>query len=383
MYSNRPTFAWIDLDALAHNFHLLRKRLGTDIAILAVVKADAYGHGSVPVAAALERAGADCFGVAFAEEGMELRHGGISKPILVLGGFHQGEVRKGYIHNLTSVVISLARGLELAREAREAGIQLKVHVKVDTGMTRIGVPVDEAVAAVSRLAREPGIEIEGMLSHFATVSPDLGPDYWEQLAKFRGVVDELKNRGIDPPRLHMSASTAILGAPKPPFNMVRPGIMLLGAMKSPGFENVMDLKQVFRLTTEIFHISHVPPGTPISYGATFVTERNSVIATLPIGYADGLNRKLSNRGHALVCGKRAPIVGAVCMDMCMIDITDIPEAAIGREVVFIGRQGDELILAEEVAEICGTIPYEIFCNINHRVGRIYVKRNGGEANSTL
>jgi alanine racemase len=383
MYTNRPTFAWIDLDALEFNFRALRKRVGADTSILAVVKADAYGHGAVPVAGTLERLGADGFGVAFAEEGMELRHGGISKPILVLGGIYHGEARKAAIHGLTPVVPSLQRGLDLAREARELGLSFPVHIKIDTGMTRLGIPVGEAVESVKKLAGEPELRIEGLISHFATVSPDLGPDYWDQVAKFRQVVDALKGEGIDPPYKHIANSAAILSVPKPPFNMVRPGIMTLGAAKMPGFERIMKLKPVFRFTTEIIHLSRVPAGTAVSYGGTFVTQRESVIATLPVGYADGLNRRLSNQGEALVCGKRAPLVGAVCMDMCMIDVTDIPDAAIGNEVVFIGRQGDQAITAEQVAEICGTIPYEIFCNINHRVGRIYVKRNGRDSHPAV
>ncbi len=374
MYTNRPTFAWIDLDALEHNYRVVRRRVGADTGIMAVVKADAYGHGGVPVAATLERLGADGFGVAFAEEGIHLREGGISKPVYVLGGFYHGEALRGSQYNLTPVIISLERGLDLAREAREIGKRFDVHVKIDTGMTRIGVSVAEAKEAILRLAREPELRIQGVISHFATVSPDLGPDYWDQLAKFRRVLDELKAAGVDPPLKHMANTAAIFGAPRPPFNMVRPGIMLYGAYPGPGFENVLDLKPVFRLTTEISHLKRVQAGTAISYGGTFVTQRESLIATLPIGYADGLNRRLSNRGAALVRGRRAPLVGAVCMDMCMLDVTDVPGVAIGDEVVFIGEQQGARITAEEVAETCGTIAYEIFCNINHRVGRIYVKQ---------
>lgn len=373
MYTNRPTFAKIDLGALEDNFKALHRRLGADIGIMSVVKADAYGHGGVPVATTLERLGAAAFGVAFAEEGMMLRDGGVSRPILVLGGIYHGEALKAHHYNLTPAIISLERGLDLAREARALGLRFKVHVKIDTGMTRIGIPVHEARDAVRRLAQEPELEIEGLASHFATVHTDLGADYWDQLAKFRRLVEDLKELGIDPPIKHIANSAAILGAPKPPFNMVRPGIMLLGAVKTPGFENLMDLKPVFSLVTEVFHINRAPAGTAISYGGTFVTQRDSRIATLPMGYADGLNRGLSNRGFALVRGRRAPIVGTVCMDMCMIDVTDIPEADIGDEAVFIGKQGDERITAEEVAGICGTIPYEIFCNVNHRVSRIYVR----------
>ena len=374
MYTNRPTFAWIDLDALEHNFLTLRRRLGADIGIMAVVKADAYGHGGVPVATNLERLGADSFGVAFAEEGILLREGGITRPIYILGGIYHGEALKAYKYGLTPVIISLENGLELAREAAELKLTFNVHVKIDTGMTRIGLPVKEAAAAIARLAREESLNIQGLISHFATVSPDLGSDYWDQLASFRALLDELAALGVDPPIKHLANSSAVLGAPKPPFNLVRPGILLYGSYPGPGFENILNLKPVFRFTTEIFHLKRVPAGTPVSYGGTFVTQRESVIATLPVGYADGLNRQLSNRGHALVHGKRAPIVGVVCMDMTMLDVTDIPGAAIGDEVVFIGEQGDERITAEEVAEICGTISYEIFCNINRRVSRIYTKK---------
>jgi len=376
MYTNRPTFAWIDLDALEHNFRVLRKRLGTDIGIMAVVKADAYGHGGVPIASNLERLGADSFGVAFAEEGIALREGGITRPILILGGIYHGEALKAHQYGLTPVVIGLENGLAIAREAADLGLTFNIHIKVDTGMTRIGIPEAEAKEAILRLAQEPSLRIEGLISHFATVSPDLGPDYWDQLTKFRKLVEALAAEGIDPPSKHIANSSGILGAPRPPFNVVRPGIVLYGAYPGPDFANILDLKPVFRFTTEIFHLKRVAPGTPVSYGGTFVTERESVIATLPVGYADGLNRRLSNRGFALVRGKRAPIVGVVCMDMTMLDVTDIPDVAIGDEVVFIGEQNGERITVEEIADICDTIAYEVFCNINHRVSRIYVKREG-------
>jgi len=373
MYTHRPTFAWIDLDALEHNYRVIRKRVGADIGIMAVVKADAYGHGGVPVAANLERLGAESFGVAFAEEGMALREGGITKPVLILGGIYPGEVIKAHRYNLTPVVISLENGLELAHEARERGLRFQVHVKVDTGMTRIGIPVGEAKEAIRQLTAQNSLMLEGIISHFATVSADLGPAYWEQLAAFLGLLEELEALGINPPIKHMANSAAILGAPKPPFNFVRPGIALYGSSPGAGFENILDLRPVFSLTTEIFHLKRVPAGTPISYGGTFVTRRESVIATLPFGYADGLNRQISNRGCVLVRSQRAPIVGSVCMDMTMVDVTDIPGAAVGDEAVFIGRRGNECITVEEVAEICHTIPYEIFCHINQRVSRVYIR----------
>jgi len=376
MNTNRPTFAKIDLDALEHNYRQLRKRVGEDTGIMAVVKADAYGHGGVPVGANLERLGADWFGVAFCEEGIQLREGGITRPILVLGGIYFGEARTAHKYALTPVVFSYDSARELSAQAVELGLSFDVHVKIDTGMTRLGIAPERAVEQIVKIAELPNLRIEGALSHLATVTPDLGDAYWTQMAAFREVLEQLQERGIDPPVKHLANTAACLASPRPPFNLVRPGIMLLGCYPEPSFEKLIDLKPVFSLTTEIIHIQTVDPGTPVSYGGTFVTSRETRVATLPMGYADGLSRALSNRGSVLVHGKRAPIIGTVCMDMCMIDITDVPDVKIGDETVFIGRQQKERITAEEVAELCNTIPYEIFCNINQRVSRIYLKSSG-------
>jgi alanine racemase len=374
MNTNRPTFAKIDLDALAHNYDQLRRRLGHDLGIMAVVKADAYGHGSVPVGTNLERLGVQAFGVAFCEEGIQLREGGISKPILILGGIYYGEAAKAKKYALTPVIISWESAKELSAQAVELGETFDVHVKIDTGMTRIGLEHATAIGTVQKIAALPGIRIKGLISHLATVTPDLGDAYWMQMTRFKEIVETLAAEGIAPPFIHLANSSACLAAPKPPFNMVRPGILLLGIPPGPGFETLLDLKPVFSLTSGIFHLKTVGPGNAVSYEGTFTTERETRIATLPIGYADGLSRKLSNCGYVLVRGQKAPIVGNVCMDMCMIDVTDIPDAAIGDECVFIGEQLGEKITAWEVAKLCDSIPYEIFCNINHRVSRIYLKR---------
>lgn len=378
MNTNRPTFAKIDLDALEHNFWQLRKKVGHDTGIMAVVKADAYGHGGVPIGSNLERLGADWFGVAFCEEGIALREGGITRPILILGGIYYGEARKANKYQLTPVVFSLDHARELSIQAERLGLQFSVHVKLDTGMGRLGILPETAVADVQKIASLPRLEIEGILSHLATVTPDLGDAYWNQMTTFRTILDELKEKGIDPPIKHLANTAGCMATPRPPFNLVRPGMMLLGCSPEPGFEKLVDLKPVFSLTSGILEIKEIEPGFPISYNGTFVTERPTRVATLPIGYADGLSRKLSNRGSVLILGKRAPIIGNVCMDMCMADVTDVPEAKKGDEVVFIGSQGNQRITAEEVAALCDTIPYEIFCNINQRVSRIYLKKNSGQ-----
>lgn len=374
MNTNRPTFAKIDLDALEHNFNLLRKRVGEDVDIMAVVKADAYGHGGVPIASNLEKLGANWFGVAFCEEGILLREGGITSPILVLGGIYFGEAEKAHKYQLTPVVFSLDHAKELSSQAVDLGLHFKVHIKIDTGMSRIGVMAqNNAVKDVVEICNLPNLVVEGILSHFATVTPELGDQYWKQMSRFHKLLEELEKRGIDPPINHIANSAACIASPRPPLNMVRPGIMLFGCYPDATFSKLMDLKPVFSLTTEILHINSIPAGSAVSYEGTFITQRKTRVATLPMGYADGLSRKLSNIGHVLVKGKRAPIIGNVCMDMTMIDVTDIAGVEKGDEVVIIGKQQDQEITVREVANLCDTIPYEIFCNINQRVSRIYLK----------
>ena len=376
MNTSRPTFAKIDLDALEHNYLQVRKRVGHDVAIMSVIKADAYGHGCVPVGTTLQRLGVDWFGVAFCEEGIALREGGITRPILLLGGIYYGEAKTAAKYSLTPVVFSLENAKMVSAQAQELGLTLDIHIKIDTGMSRIGLMVDEAVDQVEQIVALPNLRIQGILSHFATITPDLGPAYWKQMAAFRQILDALGERGIDPPLKHIAATAACMASPSPPFNMVRPGILMLGSYPDSGFEKLMDLKPVFSLTTGITHIKTIAPGTAVSYGGNFVAERPTRVATLPMGYADGLSRHLSNRGSVLVRGRRVPILGNVCMDMCMIDVTEVDEVQVGDEVVFIGQQIGERITAEEVAALCGTIPYEIFCNINQRISRIYLKQNG-------
>ncbi len=379
MFTHRPTFAHIDLDALVHNFNVISNRLGDGLSVMAVVKADAYGHGGAPIAAVLERIGAAAFGVAFCEEGVRLREGGVTKPILVLGGIYFGEAQKAAYYNLTPVVISRQNAVDTIQQFKDLGLKTKVHVKVDTGMNRIGLHPGEVDEVVDMILDSKVVEIDGLMSHLATVTPDLGEQYWKQVTIFKEIVERLARRGIKPKWVHVANSSAVIAAPRPPFNLVRTGVSMFGASPGPDFEGMLAVKPVLELITEIIHIKTVPAGQPVSYEGAFVTKEETVVATIPMGYADGLNRKLSNRGEALVRGCRVPIIGNVCMDMSMIDVTKVRGAALGDKVTLIGKQGEQRILVDEAARHCGTIPYEILTNINHRVARIYRK---GDSNAS-
>ena len=367
--SGRPTIAQIDLDALAFNFRQLRKRVPKGVRILAVVKADAYGHGAIPISRKLEKLGVEYLGVAIAEEGIALRKGGVKSPILVLGGIYGGDIEKIFQFNLTPVVFHKEALKSIAKVAQRGKKKVKIHVKVDTGMGRLGVPSPLWPNFLKEIAHFPKVEIEGILSHFSMMNEeDYTKHQWDQ---FLGAVKCAEELGIRCKYIHMASSAALATSSYYPGNLVRPGIMLYGAYPSPVLKSLIHLKPVMTLKTRIHFLKSVPSGFRISYGGTFVTRRESLIATLPIGYADGYSRYLSNRGEVLVRGKRAPVVGKVCMDFIMVDVTDIPKVSLGDEVVLIGSQGREIITAEEIADRMNTISYEVFCSIGKRIPRIY------------
>ena len=367
--SGRPTIAQIDLDALAFNFRQLQKRVRKGVRILAVVKADAYGHGALPISRKLERLGVEYLGVAIAEEGVELRKGGVKAPILVLGGIYGGDIEKIFRFNLTPVVFHKDTLKSISKVAQGGKRKIRVHVKVDTGMGRLGVPLPLWPNFLKEIAHFPKVEIEGILSHFSMMNEeDYTKHQWDQ---FLGAVKCAEELGIRCRYLHMASSAMLATSSHYSGSLVRPGIMLYGAYPSPVLKNLIHLKPVMTLKTRIHFLKSVPSGFRISYGGTFVTRKESLIATLPIGYADGYSRTLSNRGEVLVRGKRAPIVGKVCMDFIMVDVTDIPKVSLGDEVVLIGSQGKEVITAEEIADRINTISYEVFCSIGKRIPRIY------------
>lgn len=370
MHFGRPTIAEIDLGALAFNYQQIKKRIPKGVSILAVVKADAYGHGALPVSLRLEQLGAEYLGVAISDEGVELRRGGVKAPILIFGGIFQDDAEEIVRYDLTPVVFDIDSLKRLSKAAEKRRKKARVHLKVDTGMGRLGVPFSLFPAFLKELKRYPGIEIEGFLSHFSMTD---GEETYTagQWKKYQELAALIREAGILCRYFHMASSAALTAFPSYSGNLVRPGIMLYGSYPSPQIEELIELKPVLTLKTRIHFLKSVPPGSRISYGGTFVTKRESLIATLPVGYADGYSSHLSNRGEVLVRGKRAPVVGRVCMDLTMVDVTDVPKVSVGDEAVLIGKQGRGRITADEVARKIGSIPYEVLCLIGKRVPRIY------------
>jgi alanine racemase len=369
MMGGHPTFAEIDLQALSGNLKQVSACVGNR-AIMGVVKANAYGHGAVRVARHLEATGVRMLGVAYLVEGMELREAGINLPILLLAGCQVEEIPDLLKYRLTPVIFDAAILEVLGRRAVEENVLLPVHIKIDTGMGRIGVRGEGIVPFIEKAVQTPGIRVEGVLSHFAEADIEDRSFAVEQIRIMKEAHDALLGRGIKIPFSHMANSAAVMELPEAHFNLVRPGLMLYGY--SP-FEKrgPLPLRPILRLLTRIIALKRVPEGTSISYGRTYTTRRESLIATLPIGYADGYPRSLSNRGEVIVRGKRVPVVGRVCMDMTMVDVTDVPGAALGDRVTVIGEEGSVRVWADELARWAGTIPYEILCGIGRRVPRYY------------
>ncbi len=369
--NNRPTFAFIDTEAIRYNYLELKKRLEPEVRVMAVVKANAYGHGGVEVARALEGAGCGFFGVAIPGEGVRLREAGVNSPVLILGGVFPGQVESLFDYDLTPVICAQEDARLLNEAASKKGVMKKVHLKIDTGMGRLGIRTEAVEGFLDRLKSLKALTLEGVLSHFVeSDSPDRGFSS-SQVSAFKETVEKIKKRGFDPEFIHMANSAAVITMPGSRFNMVRTGIMLYGSYPERSLAEKIRLKPAMQIKTRILQVKTLPAGSPVSYGRTFVTKRESRIATLPIGYGDGLPRRLSGTGSVIVRGRRAPLVGLICMDLAMCDITDIEGAGTGDEVVVLGAQGRETITAEEIAEKTGTISYEIFCNISERVRRVY------------
>lgn len=358
------TFAEVDLNALTSNLNVVREKTGNNN-IIAVVKAGAYGHGPVRISEHLITQGISILGVAFTSEAVALREAGIKVPILVF--FDRDNIDACLEYDLTPVVFDIDTAEKLSSAAGKLNRKPAVHIKVDTGMGRVGFTLSDARAAISRIALLKNIKLEGLMSHFSEADLQDKAFAEEQIKQFRSLVDDLKGMNINFTYLHMANSAAVLNLPDAHFNMVRPGIMLYGY----GCCESERLKPVISIKSSIVMLKKVPAGTSISYGRTFVTKRESTIATVPAGYADGYDRKLSNNSDVLISGKRAPVAGRICMDTFMVDVTDIPDVSYGSEVVLIGRQGKERITADDIADKTGTIPYEVLTSIGPRVKRIY------------
>ena len=369
----RPTWAEVDLDALSANLAAARRRVG-DRRVLAVVKADAYGHGAVDVARALEQEGVETFGVAIPEEGIELRRAGIRAPILVLGGFAPPQADRLLDDGLVPAIFRQDQVESLGSAAARRGVRAAAHLKIDTGMGRLGVPVADVPAFLAVVAGTPSVRLSGAFSHLAVADEPGDPFTARQIRLFQEAIGMVRAAGLQADDLHLANSAAILEHPPAWLTLVRPGLLLYGYAPSPKVTGAA-LRPVLTLRTRIIYIKDVPPGASLGYGRTFVARRPTRVASLAIGYDDGLPRLVSNRGHVLVRGRRAPIVGRVSMDLTTIDVTDIPGAALGDEVIVLGGSGEDAVGADRLAAWAETISWEVLCGIGARVPRVYVRGN--------
>lgn len=366
------TLAEIDLDAFRRNLRQVRQRVGPHRALLPVVKANAYGHGIIPISQAALSEGIEGLGVAFVEEGIQLRQAGITQMILVMAGFLPEEAGDLLEYRLTPVVSDPMQLESLGRLIEKVSRPIPIHLKLDTGMGRLGLFEKEVASFIQQACLFEGIEIQGLMSHFA--DDDLADHHRAegQVDHFERVRHAIEALGLKVPLLHMANSAAIMGLERAWFNMVRPGIMLYGySASSTKTAAKVPIQPVMTLKTRILHLKRVPAGTSVSYGRTFTTQRESLIAVLPIGYADGYSRAWSNRGQVLIGGRRVPVVGRVCMDMTLVDVTGLSTVRVGEEAVLIGSQASETLWADELARSLGTIPYEILCAVGQRVPRVY------------
>jgi alanine racemase len=381
--AGRPTWAEIDLEALAHNFKLIKQRVGDDVKILAAVKANAYGHGAMECARRLESEGADWFGVALPEEGIELREAGITRPILCLGGFWPGQETALLDYQLTPVVYRLDLIDSLNRAAQEADKTADVHVKVDTGMGRLGVRADAVGEFCDALASFKNIRVEGLMTHLAAADDESKHRFTDdQLLKFEGAIASFRERGFQPPLIHAANSAAAFGNPGARGNMVRPGGSLYGFVRDvfPADIEAPALRPVMSLHSRIVLLKNVPKGEYLGYGCTFQTQRDSLIATIPIGYDDGYRRALSNKARVILRGQLAPVVGRVSMDLTLVDVTGVPNVSFEDRVTLLGQEGEVSITAEDLGELAETISYEITCGISSRVPRIYKDEDASQRN---
>lgn len=377
----KRTWAQIDLDAIKHNYLQIRNNISDKSMLLCVIKADAYGHGAVALAKEYERLGADWFAVSNLEEAFQLRKNGIKKPILILGYTPANMAYELSRLNISQAVFSEEYAKDLSNYAAKNNVKVKIHLKIDTGMSRIGFVFkskeenSDTIEELIRVCKLENLITEGIFTHFA-VADEPGKSIETtngQFSAFTDICEILKKNGIDIKIRHCSNSGGILNYPKMNLDMVRAGIILYGLFPSDYVQNKLDLRPAMSLKTVISQVKTVPKGTAVSYGGTFITPRKTRIATVPIGYADGYLRALSSKASMLVNGKKAPVIGRICMDQAMLDITDIENVKENTVVTVFGKDGDVEIKVEDIANIANTINYEILCLISKRIPRIYIK----------
>jgi len=370
------TWAEIDLDAFAFNVKAFKRYVGKSVEVIAVVKANAYGHGAVPVARIALEAGARRLAVHRAIEGVELRQAGIEAPILIMGYTPPSGVEMIVKWRLTPSLISMDFARALSAQASITGSVVPVHVKLDTGMSRYGLMPEEVVEFLRLLRHLPGISVEGLFTHFATADWVDQTYTRQQLALFNQVIMATREAGIAVPLIHAANSAATMMLREAHFNAVRPGIALYGMDPSSEWPPAFEIRPALALKSLVSRVRQLPAGVGVSYGRTYVTQKPTRLALVPVGYGDGYHRILSNKGSVLIRGRRAPITGRVCMDQFVVDVSHIPGVKQDDEVVLIGKQGEECIRAEEVAALAGTINYEVTTSLLPRVRRVY--RRGGE-----
>jgi alanine racemase len=372
----RPCYAEINLDNFRHNFREA-KRLADGKKIFGVIKADGYGHGAVELARILDEEKADYYAVAVITEALELRRNGYTKPILILG-YTPPTFAKDIVENdITQAVFTYELAEAISNEAVRQNKTAKIHIKVDTGMGRLGYLVDDrAVEEVKKIAKLKNIYIEGIFSHFATADEVDKSFAYMQLEKFEKIVKDLLKEGIEFEIKHISNSAAIIDLPESYFDAVRPGIMLYGYYPSDEVKKErLTLKPVMTLKSNVVHIKEVPENTPIGYGRKFYTQKPSKIATLPIGYADGYTRLFFGKVHVIINGTLCPVVGRICMDQCMVDVSACKDISVGDDVIIMGEQNSIINNADTIAKLLGTISYEVLCMVSKRVPRVYIEND--------
>lgn len=362
----RPTWAQINLDSLEHNFFQVKKQVSPETKILVTVKADAYGHGLISVSRRLDSCGVDFLGVASIDEGIKLREAGIKVPVLILGLILKSDIHPLFEYNLATSVCDEELSRALNRKACLLGKKLNVHIKVDTGMGRIGMPHYNAHKLVKKIANFKHLNVEGIFTHFAFADMNRKFTFY-QIDLFDKLLKKLASEGINVPLVHAANSMAVLDYKNSHFNMIRPGLVLYGLY--PKENLAINLEPVLSLKTKVVFVKKVPAGSGISYGHDYVTKKATTIVTLPIGYGDGYPRNLSNKAPVLIKGRHFKMCGKICMDQIMVDVGNTPVKA-GDEVVLIGKQGKNRITVEELASLSNTIPYEIVCGLGSRIPRV-------------
>lgn len=372
VFSARPAWVEINLDHIAHNISQFKAIAGSKTEIMAVVKADGYGHGAAAVASAALSAGASSLAVAFVEEGVDLRRAGIKAPILLLGYTDPLQFSSLIDYNLTPTVFGYDTALQYSALAEAKGVTLPIHLKVDTGMGRVGLLPDEAVEVIARIYRLPGLQTLGFFTHLAAAEAVDGTYTAEQIKLFNRIIECCGEKGITFKVIHAANSAASINCPDSHYNLMRLGLAMYGLYPSAELNSgPVKLRQAMSFKSRVVLVKKMPPGSSISYGCTYRTTGEALIATIPVGYADGYSRLLSNKGQVLIRGQRAPVVGAICMDHLMVDVTSIPGVRLHDEVVLYGRQGGEEVTVEEAAALIGTVNYELLCAVDKRVSRFY------------